>query len=688
MKKKYPFTKQTGLKDCAAASLQMIIKYYQGYVSLDELNYLLNTNKNGTTAYDIITVATKLGFKANGIKITMDELTSDNIVLPCIVHTIIDDKYKHFMVIYEINSKKKYLVIADPQNKIKKISYDEFSKIYNNIVLNLYPIKPIVHNNEVSLKMIFINVISNYKKEIIHLLYISLIFMILSLLTSFYIKIIFDNINLSKQYLTVIFSFFLILNFLKITSNFLRTKLLIFINQKIDVEINMDAYRKVINLPYHYYKNRTTGEMVSKLIDLDRVREMINKVIIILFVDLPLTLITTIVLIIISKKLFIISLLFLFMYFLIVTISKKYISDQTEECYKDKAETVSFMEESINGFETVKGLNIEDKVIKKYEKKYVRYLKQVIKLDNILNIQAYLKEFINITSELLILFVGSILVKNNVITIGTLLAFNSIQVFFFTPIRNIIDLDVSLIEAKKVLKKVYEMFNENEFNAKSIAEIKGSIEISNLSYNYQYKRVLKNISLKINKGEKVIILGDSGSGKSTLLKILIGYLNIRRNMVKFDGVDIKDISNIRDSITYVSQNEVLFTDTLYNNINICNDSDIKNIAQKCYIDEFVSDDALGYNMVLEENGFNISGGQKQRIVLARALLKKINVLLIDEGLNQMDINLERKILKNIFSSYSDKTIIIVSHRRENIDLFDHLIEMADGKVVKDVVRNA
>ncbi len=665
----------------------MIIKYYNGYVSVDELNELMGTNRYGTSALNVINVARRIGFEASGIKATLEQINENNIILPCIAHVIIDKKYKHFVVIYKINFKSKTVIIADPQSKIKKMSYREFNKIYNNVLLLLYPVKPIVKNNEVSIKRLLINILKKYKKEIKHLLIISLILMFFSIITSFYMKLIFDNIDLSKDLLTIIFILFLSLNFIKIFANYLRTKLLIFINEKVDVEINMDAYKKVINLPYHYYKNRTTGEMISKLSDLDKIRDMINKVIIILFVDLPLTIFSTTVLILISKKLFLVSLVFLLLYALIIILSKKIIKNKTETCYRNKADTVSLMQESINGFETVKALNIENRIIKKYENRYIKYLREIVSLDNILNMQSYFKEMVNITNELLILFLGVILVRNNEMTVGNLLAFNSIQVFFFTPIRNIIDLDINLIEAKTVLKKVYEMFEEKKINI-SKKDIRGSISINKLTYKYNDKEILKGINLKIKKGDKVMILGDSGSGKSTLLKILIGYLKVGRNMIKYDDIDINDINNIRDNVTYISQNEVLFTDTIYNNICINDNDKISEVGLDCCIDEIIKNDQLGYNMLIEENGFNISGGQKQRIVLARALMKKFNILLIDEGLNQIDINLERKILKNIFSKYKDKTIIIVSHRKENIDLFNHLIELSEGKIKRNIIKNA
>ncbi len=672
----YPHTKQSGVKDCASASLQMIIKYYNGYVSIDDLNELLHTTKNGTTAFNIIEVAKKLGFNARGVRAPLKEMSEVNTIYPFIIYVVIDDKYKHFMVVYKINFKKKYLIVGDPATKVRKITFFELEKIYSDVAIFLYPVKPIIKNNEVSLKKLILNIIKKYHKELSHLFFISFIYMILSVGTSFYLKILFDNID-DHSYIDLIFWAFLSFNLFKIISDYLRNKLLIFINEKIDLELNMDAINKVINLPYHYYRNRTTGEVVTKIMDLDKVRNIINKVILIMFLDVPLTLVSALILIIISYKLFFISLLFLILYVIIIFLCKRIIASKTENVYQNKSEVASFLEESISGFETVKNLNVEDKIIKRYENRYVRYLKALINMDNFLNIQIHLKELVSITSELILFFIGVKLVSNNSLSVGSLLAFNSILVFFHAPVRNIVDLDVSLIEAKRVLKKVYEMFSSREEKTFKIENL-DDISINNLSLNLNESIILKNINLNIKKGEKILLLGKSGSGKSTLLKILMGYLKVKRDVIKLDNLDINDVSNLKEKITYISQNETLFTDTLINNIGIYDSDDVRNVIKMCYVDEIIKNNDLGYNMVIEENGFNISGGEKQRIVLARALLKNSDVILIDEGLSQVDIELERMILKNIFTYYKDKTFIFVSHRDNNHDLFSKIIKLEDG----------
>ncbi len=189
-----------------------------------------------------------------------------------------------------------------------------------------------------------------------------------------------------------------------------------------------------------------------------------------------------------------------------------------------------------------------------------------------------------------------------------------------------------------------------------------------------------------------MMIGSSGSGKSTLLKLLLRYYKLERDKIMIDSIDINDYteSSIRENIVYISQHETLFNDTLKNNIDLENKSTAEQfleIAHLCCIDEIVKNNNLGFNMLIEENGFNLSGGEAQRIVLARSLMRDFKILIIDEGLNQVDTNLERKILKNIIKRYFDKTIIVISHRLENMDLFDRIIEFSNHKIKKDVCKN-
>lgn len=680
MRKKYPFTKQEGLKDCAAACMQMIIKYYNGYISINDLNEMLETTKEGVSAFKIIEVSNKIGFKATGIRLNLLELTK-SVTLPVIAHVVINN-YNHYIVVYKIDSFKKSVIIADPQSKIKTISFKEFESIWTNIIINLYPVKPIEHRNYEK-HLNYKNIILKNKKTIFQLCYISFIYMILSIVASFYMKYVFDNYLSNFHLIFTVFILFIIINLYKIFTNLIRTKILINLNKNIDIDLSLDIFSKILSLPYGYYRNKTTGEIITRYTELSKIRETISKVLLTLFLDLPLCITSFIIMYFLNSKLTMISLIAVLLYTVIVIVYNRILNDTILEAQIKKAEMNTVLIESINGFETIKGLNLYDYINLKFENKYIKYLKNVIRIDSILNIKENLKEIVNQLIEMIIIFTGVIYVRSETITIGTLMTYNSILVFFLAPIRNLLSLDNSIIESKRIVKRVNEMLKKEE-NVKKINIVYGDILIKSLSFKQNEKIILNKINLHISKGEKVIITGKSGSGKSTLLKILMNYYNDYQGEIKINGINIKSI-NLKN--VYISQNETLFTDTIYNNIVLGNnDSNFSEIVKMCYVDEIINSN-LGYNQIIEENGFNISGGQKQRIILARSIINEFDLLLIDEGLNQIDVELERKILKNLFNKFHDKTIIIVSHRLENMDLYDKLIKLENGKVKECVKRN-
>lgn len=667
----------------------MIINFYGGNLPIDQIRDLTKTDKNGTTAFHIIEACKSIGFNAEGIKTSLEQLNKENLILPCIAHVVIDGKYKHFVVIYKIDFKNKKIIIADPSCSIKKITFSEFQKMWSGVLITLYPLKKLPLTQNISFIDFLLKIIKLHKTFVFNIIMLSIFITIFSVISSFYMKNILDAINYNN--LTIIFIFFLFINIFKILSDFFRNKLLIYLNQKIDLLLTLDTYKKIISLPYNYYHTRTTGDIISRVNDLSIIRNMITKVSLSLFIDLPLALVTFIIFYIINTKLFFISLIIVFIYLLLMIFSKNRITNNINTIQVNKSETMSYMIETINGFETVKSVGNEAQIIDKFEKKYVKFLKNIFKFDNYNNTISILKDLVNAIGYLTIIYVGAKMVILGNLTFGDLLVFVNLLNYFLEPIKNIIDLNSEIKEAKNSLRRILELFKNENKKQTFIDNVKvKEISFNNLSYSYDYKeKQLKNINLKLKK-QKILILGKSGSGKSTLFKLLMRYYEIPRNQITINGYDINDYKDdvIKQNFSYISQNEILYTDSIYNNLKIDKDiteEQIIEISKKCFIDEFLND--LGLNMLIEENGYNLSGGQRQRIILARALLKNFEVLIIDEGLSQMDINLERKILKNLFKMYENKMIIVISHRLDNMDLYDRVIELKNGEIVKDVFKN-
>lgn len=682
--RKYPFVKQEEEKDCGAASLAMIIRYYKGFMSLDRIREMTYTNKNGTNAYYLVEAANQIGLNAECFKCSFEDLNDKNIVLPLIVNVVVDNKYKHFMVIYKIDFTKKQLLVADPAAGIKKMTFNNFKNIFNGYIIILYPVKkiPIISNDKINYKY-FLNILKQQKKIIKNIIALSLTISFLSIISSFYIEYLIYGINGTASYFTFfkIFLVFFLVYIFKNIGEYLRSKVLIIVNEKLDLILTLDTYNNILSLPYFYYRNKTTGDIISRMNDLSSIKDMLSRFIILIIVDVPLTLISLLFLIFLNRILFIFSLFILFLYLVVIFIFHKILEHFIIKIKNNRANITHFMVESISGFETVKGLKIKRYIALKFEKLYISLLELTRKFQDVYYVEEMIKNLIGDIGFVVITFVGAIFVLNGTITLGTLFTFNALIVYFFEPIKNVLSMDINIKEASCSLKRIVELNLKEKEPEITDDSLKGDIIFKDLTYSFDNdKNVLNNVNLNIKNGSKTMVIGPSGSGKSTLFKLLAKYYHINRGKISIGLRDINDI-NHSSKIKYINQIETLFTDTLYNNLTLgqsVSKEKIEEISSMCFLDKIVNKDQLGYNQLIEENGFNLSGGERQRIVLARTLLTDFDILIIDEGLNQIDIDLERNILKKIINKYQDKTIIVITHRLNNKDLYDQVVKFNRG----------
>ncbi|MDD4035896.1 MAG: peptidase domain-containing ABC transporter [Bacilli bacterium] len=695
MFKKYTHIKQNGLKDCGIASLLTIIVSHGGFVPIEKLRDLTYTTNNGTTAYNLIEAARMLGFSAKGVKGTIDDLKKHRLYLPCIAHVILDKSYNHFIVIHKIDIKREILIISNPSKGIEKYTFTEFASIWSGVLIILYPVKKIPRIKPTkSLFSFFYDILSEYKKEIIMIFILSISVTIFSIINSFYVKILVDNLIKVTSYnnLYLISILFLFSFLFKTINDLIRKKLLILVNQKIDYSLYINVFKHIITLPYSYYKNRTTGEIISRINDLSQIKEMISKLFLTLFIDIILVLFGGLFLYLINQTLFLLAIIIGILYLLITFIFYPLFDKYLHISKKLETNISSYLVESINNFETIKGINMETTICDNFELKYNDYINNTYKFSNLYNIQYFFKDLLNEISTIIILLMGSILVIKGELSLGSLLAFNSLLLYFLNPIKNIIDFEPTIKHASISIKRMLELFDiESEklcIDHKYLDnKISGNINFNNLSFSYNGRdKILSNISLEIKNGGKILIVGPSGNGKSTLLKLLMKYYSTSNNHIFIEGIDINNynLKYLRENICYVSQNEMLFNDSIYNNITFGKGDYNKfiNILKLVEGEKIYKNDPLGVDMLIEENGFNISGGEKQRIIIARTLFKDRSIYLFDESFNELDVSLERRLLVNIFTYLNNKTVILVSHRLNNSDLFDKVIHIENGQVVK------
>lgn len=681
---------QEGSKDCGSASLLSVIRYFGGDISIERLREMTFTTKEGTNFYNMREAALKVGLLVKCFKVEEPDKLSE-INLPCIVQ-LKDKNYTHFVVVYKCSDNK--VLLMDPAKGKVSMDLFTFSDKWTGYLMIFEKRKelPLYQKEKYLHKVLFITLYNN-KKIILSLIVLSIIFTIIACFTSLYSNLILDKvINTSFSNLvivTVIFSVFLIA---KNITSYIRNILIIYLNQKLDLSVIVSAFRKVILLPFIYYKNRTTGEVLSRINDLSHVKLFITKIIVVVTLDLFTFIVSFLVLFSINKTLTFVILLLSSVYLALAIIFNPLVKRVTTVIQEETAVANNTIVEDLSSYETIKGLNIEDNIILKFSKIYSKNLNNVKLSENISNLLDLIKNLTSDLGILLINFMSMKLIMDNVLTIGNYITFTLLLNYLTFPVKNLIDILFEYHYTKSSLNRANSLLELEEENTNESNKLKviGNIKITNLFYSFNNKDyILKNFNMKIFSREKVLILGKSGGGKSTILKLIYKYYQVERGKVFINNIDINDypLGDIRKNISYLSQNEMLFTDSIRNNIILnrnISETQFLNICKNVYIDEIVEKNILGYDYLLEENGANISGGQRQRIILARTLLKSSNIIMIDEGLNALDINLERKILKNIFRIFKDKTIIIVSHRYNNMDLYDRVLKVENGKILEDI----
>ena len=663
--KKYPFVKQDGIKDCASACVQMILKYYGGYTSMTKLNEMMRTSHKGTDAYHLVLALQELGFKAEGRK-----FKNFYFPLPVIAHVIINDSYKHYVVIYEVDFRRRRLLIGDPSFGLRRLSFDEFKKMWTGVIITIKPVRKLIKEEEPKVIPFVLKLVRPNVKSLILIGGLSFVVSVLAVVTSFFLQILINYLNKDFDGLFDVCGIFLVVFLAYAFLKFFRNSRLIKLNREIDSRLSIDTFKKIVHLPYRFFRQRTTGEITSYFNDLFWIREFIMDVSIAIFTNLPIMIMIFLVMAYLNFGALLIVLFICLLYFLDFVYYFRKNEIKVDQALYEKAFVNSYMTERIGGFESVKNLDMEGMVISKFRKVYEKYLSTVKDVDITYNKQSLDKEIVHYFGLFfLIIYIFLEISKGMVFSEGVTLFI--LAIYFLDNFRNILGFDLEVKEVTSAVKHVSELLNYNK-QKKIRKQICGDIRFTNVSYSFDdEKKILDGISLVIKQGEKVMVTGKSGSGKSTLFKILKGFYNDYQGKVFIGNKDIRRLKV--SGINYICQKETIFTGTLKDNLELLGKYDQRDICE-------IKDIGLEYDDLLEENGFNLSGGQRQRIILARAL-NNFNILIIDEGLSEVDVNMERRIIKGLLERYKNKTIIYVSHRRDNLDLFDRLVEINDGKIL-------
>lgn len=687
---------QDGFKDCGICSLLSIIRFYGGDVSKEYLREITNTTKNGVSAYNLIEGARKVGFSAEGVCGDMTNLKNNN--LPCIAHLSVSKEYKHFVVIYKIEEDNKRLLIMDPAKGKRYMSFSEFKLSSTNNFILFKPVKsiPIFNNKRMVLKTIRNNFCDN-KNVYVILLILIFIYFIFNILVSFNFKYLLEfsiNYNVSTN-IKIISLILIILFIIKISSEAIKNILFLKVSSLLDQELTLKTFKQILLLPYLYYKNRTTGEVLSRIKDLSMVKNYLIEAFSILIIDgvslvLFLTYLFTINIKITCIVFTLISFLFIVMMIRNIKRRKLYL-----KVCKAEEKTNSYMYEALSNVDAIKGGHIEKRLSDKFLFIYKDLLLKNYLYIKHLSVSNFIRNGICEVLTLIVYSLGVLYVVKNKMDIGDILLYQTFLMYFLNSVSGIIHLMDNYHNYKISMDRVEDLYTitNEKFHGSYYYynyQLDGDIKFNNLEYKYGSKYVLKGINNVIKRGEKILLIGESGTGKSSLVKILMRYLEVPYGMVSISGIDINHyhLENIRKNISFVSSGDFLFSDSLYNNLTLERDvldDELEEVMKITKVDEILKARDTNYKMMVEENGFNFSNGERQRIILCRYLLRKSNIYIFDEAFGQIDIDNEKEILNDMFLYLKEKTVIVISHRYNNKDLFDRVFTIKDGSLFEEAV---
>jgi subfamily B ATP-binding cassette protein MsbA len=460
------------------------------------------------------------------------------------------------------------------------------------------------------------------------------------------------------------------------------------------LNIRRSMFKKILDLPVGFFTNERKGDIMSRMTnDVTAVEQSVTSLMELLF-STPITVIFYfVVLFMISAKLFLFLLLLLPIAGFIIGRISKSLKKNTKTTQEKLGNMLSIIEETLGGLRIVKAFRAENNRNETFEKENQHLFQINNQIAARRELASPMSEFLGITILSVIIWFGGnmALSKPSQLEPGTFIVFISMFYFLINPLKALSSIFYNLHQGKASLDRINMILEaENNIvdvpNAKSINAFDSTIEFRNVSFAYEGNSILKNINLKINKGQTVAIVGASGAGKSTLVDLIPRFHDVQSGEILLDGINIKDykIDELRKLMGIVSQEPILFNDTIANNISLGGENasieSIEHAGKIANAHEFILQKEEGYQTIAGDRGTKLSGGEKQRVTIARAIFKNPPILILDEATSSLDTVSERYVQDAINHLMQNRTSIIIAHRLSTVQNADEIIVLEQGEI--------
>jgi len=475
---------------------------------------------------------------------------------------------------------------------------------------------------------------------------------------------------------------------------FIMRQMLINVSRFIEFDLKNEIYKKYQSLSFDFYKNNRTGDLMNRISeDVSKVRMYVGPAIMYTITTASLFIIVVTYMLNVAPKLTLYTLLPLPVLSVIIYKISKIINRKSKVVQEFLSKLTTYTQESFSGVKIIKTY-----VVQKYINKELRSLAAISKEKNmsLVKVQAWFFPLMMLLigiSNILVVYIGGLQYMNNEIELGVLAEFIIYVNMLTWPVATVGWVTSIVQQAEASQKRINEFLKTKPSiinpSTKKI-DIKGEIKFDKVSLNFKETNIqaLNEVSFKINKGESIALMGDVGSGKSTLLELICRIYDPTIGKIFLDGNDIKKINlnELRTNIGYVPQSTFLFSDSIINNIKFGKlDASLDEVKKSVKIACLTKDIELfkeKYNTLLGERGVNLSGGQKQRLAIARAIIKKPEILILDDSLSAVDTETEEKILSSLNDITKKMTVIIATHRVSSAKTCDKILVLKNGSVLE------
>lgn len=682
-RKSTPVILQSEVSECGIACLAMISGYYGLNIDLFNFRERFGSPSQGVSLLSLSYTADRAGLKNRALSLDLDEI--HQLKLPCVIHWGMN----HYVVLTKV--RRSSFVVHDPALGKRIIGIQEMSNNFTGIAMELWPDQNFQQEKAKS-RLRLLDLMRNIvglKSTLIKLFAFSVVIEAIGLLLPIGTQMVTDHVIMAhdQSLLAVICIGLVTFTLFRTFLSMLRGWTSLTLNTLTSIQWKTTLFDHLVRLPLAFFEKRQLGDIQSRFGSLDTIRSTFTNSIVTGVIDSIMTIGLLVMLTLYGGWLVWVVVGFTVCYAIIRLATYRFYRRVSEEQVIKGARANSHFMESLYGIATIKALNIKERRSQNWLNLNIDACNAGIKQTRFDMLFGGINTFISSIDQVVILWLGALMVIDNNMSLGMFMAFNAYRGQFSQRASSLIDLVMQLRMLSLHNERLSEIaFSEPEAEMpvrRVFAENEGiKLEIKNLSYQYDpfSQPIFSNLDITIEPGESLALVGPSGVGKTTLLKVMCGLLSPTSGDVKANNLSIEKIglNNYRLSTACVLQEDRLFSGSIAENISCFEDNAdmdfIIECARHCNIHDEIINMPMGYETLVGELGTGLSGGQKQRLLIARALYRKPGILFMDEATSHLDLNNEANINQSI-SSLSI-TRVIVAHRPSTIASADRVIDLS------------